>query len=178
MDWRRKSSQWRCPPRDLVHDTMSPKCQTWRRIKCFKVSQAEIKPNRPLGWWTGFVTGKSHRVATMTPRLWRTGATHVSSCSSRRKKKRNESHSLVGYVDIVYLVVLNCQDWECATGFVFTCILEHNHATMTRFNWLFFLNQISIFAIISFFRCFRFQIGLKILPSALCALLPWCSDQG
>lgn len=81
MDWRRKSSQRCCPRRDLFHDTMSPKWQTWRRIKCFKVSQAEIKPNRPLGWWTGFVAGKSHHVATMTPGLWRTGPTHVTLCS-------------------------------------------------------------------------------------------------
>lgn len=70
-----------CPRRDPLHDTMSPKWQTWRRIKCFKVSQAEIKPNRPLRWWTGFVAGKSHHVATMTPGLWRTGPTHVTSCN-------------------------------------------------------------------------------------------------
>lgn len=81
MDRRRKSSQRYCPLCDLFHDTMSPKWQTWQRIKCFKVSQAEIKPNRPLGWWTGFVAGKSHHVATMTPGLWCTGPTHVTSCS-------------------------------------------------------------------------------------------------
>lgn len=58
MDGSRKSSQWCYPPCDLAHDTMSPKCQTWRRIKCFKVSQAQIKPNRPLGWWTSFFSRK------------------------------------------------------------------------------------------------------------------------
>lgn len=39
MYLRRKSSQWYRPLCDLFHDTMSPKWQTWRRIKCFKVSQ-------------------------------------------------------------------------------------------------------------------------------------------
>ena len=100
MDWRRKSSQWCCPLCDLLHDTMSPKWQTWRRIKCFKVSQAEIKTQQaPLGWWTGFVAGKSRHVATMTPGLWCTGPTHVTSCSWRRKK---------GKESLVYIVQLEC----------------------------------------------------------------------
>lgn len=100
MYWWRKSSQWCCPLCDLLHDTMSPKWQTWQRIKCFKVSQAEIKTQQaPLGWWTGFVAGKGRHVATMTPGLWCTGPTHVTSCSWRGKK---------GKESLVYIVQLEC----------------------------------------------------------------------
>lgn len=122
MDWWRKSSQWCYPLCDLLHDTMSPKWQTWRRIKCFKVSQAEIKTQQaPLGWWTGFVAGKGRHVATMTPGLWFTGPTHVTSCSWRGKKGKE---SLI-LCSLSVLAVAKCR---CLQHYTWT--LQHNCAKM------------------------------------------------
>lgn len=42
MDWSRKSSR-RWPLSDLLHDTISPKWQKWRRIMCFKVKHGRDK---------------------------------------------------------------------------------------------------------------------------------------
>lgn len=95
---RRGAARLLWPHHDLLHDTMIPKWQTWRRIKCFKVSQSRDEEkkntNRPsifpppfFRQWMWRKEGGKKAMVCQATMIWCWGSTHVTLGWLRWKKK-------------------------------------------------------------------------------------------